>query len=545
MNRVLRKFLGYWMVLLLGSPLLVMAQDSRTLIDTPHVDVKVWGMTITTVRAQYHGRSPEERAERIADEIRKIPSSEKYAIKVVPAKDGNYHGVWFEVNTKQVFGLLKGDEPSHLTFDEYVSLVEKRLQQWLERRDSQKNPEVVVHALAYTLLATLVFLGAVYLLARGRSKLLLLLEQQSKQKNLHVGGIQLFPYLLMLLSGIVRIFMFILIALFSYLWLMYVLYQFPYTISVAENLSTYIVSILGRISGAILDSVPDLLMVALVFWFASMVSGAINNIFRRIESGRLRTDMFDQETAKATRRVFVVLVWLFAVVIAYPYIPGSGTEAFKGVSVFVGLMISLGSAGIVSQLIGGLIVVYTRAFQPGEYVKIADIEGVVSAVGVLSTKIKTVRNEEITIPNAVLLNATSTNISRLSKGTGVFVSTTVTIGYDTPWPQVHYLLLTGAARTEGLRTKPEPVVRQIGLSDFYVEYKLIAFIDDPMQKVKILSDLHQHIQDAFAEAGVQIMSPHFEEQPENNVLPGQWTPPAKTEGAAAIGATIGSENTKK
>jgi len=530
MNRVLRKFLGYWLVVLLGSPLLAMAQDSRTMIDTPHVDVEVWGMTIATVRAQYHGRSPEERAERMADQIRKIPSAEKYVIKVIPAKDGSYQGVWFEVNTKQAFGLLKGDEPGHLTFDEYVSLVEKRLLQWLERRDSQRNPEVVVHALSYTLLATLVFCGAVYLLSRGRSKLLLLLEQRGKQKNLHVGGIQLFPYFLMLLSGIVRIIMFILIALFSYLWLMYVLYQFPYTHSTAENLSAYIVSMLGRISGAVLDSIPDLLMVALVFWFASMVSGAINNVFRRIEGGRLRTDLFDQETAKATRRVFVVLVWLFAVVIAYPYIPGSGTEAFKGVSVFVGLMISLGSAGIVSQLIGGLIVVYTRAFQPGEYVKIADIEGVVSAVGVLSTKIKTVRNEEITIPNAVLLNATSTNISRLSKGIGIFVSTTVTIGYDTPWPQVHHLLLTAASRAEGLRTAPAPEVRQTALSDFYVEYKLIMFIDDPMQKVKVLSSVHQQIQDAFAEAQVQIMSPNFEAQPEGKVLPGQWTPPEKSLG---------------
>lgn len=543
MKTVLHKCWGYclWVVIsvLAASPLLVMAQDSmrdpRALIDAPHVDVVVWGATIATVRAQYHGRSPQERAERTASLIQQIPPAEKYVITTIPAEDGNYRGVWFEVNGKQTFGLLKGDEPGHLTFDEYVSQVEKRLQDWLARRDAQKNPELVAHSLLYTLLATVVFFAAVYLLARGRSKLLLLLEQRGRQKNLHVGGIQLLPYFLMLLSGIVRIIMFILIALFSYLWLMYVLYQFPYTTSTAENLSKYIVSMLGGISSAILGSIPDLLMVALVFWLAGMASGAISNVFRRIESGRLRTDIFDQETAKATRRVFVVLVWLFAVVIAYPYIPGSGTEAFKGVSVFVGLMISLGSAGIVSQLLGGLIVVYTRAFQPGEYVKIADIEGVVTTVGVLSTKIKTIRNEEITIPNAVLLNATSTNISRLSKGTGVFVSTTVTIGYDTPWPQVHYLLLTSATRTEGLRATPEPVVRQMGLSDFYVEYKLIAFIDDPMQKVKILSDLHQHIQDAFAEAGVQIMSPHFESQPDNNVLPGEWTPPAKTEGANAPG----------
>jgi len=363
---------------------------------------------------------------------------------------------------------------------------------------------------------------------RGRRRLLALLEQRSKALQLNLAGIHLMPYVQMLMVGLVRLLMFSIIALFSYFWLTYVLYQFPYTLSAAQNLSKYIVGLLGGVGASILGSVPDILMVVIIFWLASMVNGIIRNIFQRIESGGLHTEVFDPETAKATRRVFAVLVWILALVIAYPYIPGSDTEAFKGVSVFVGLIISLGSAGVVSQLLGGLIVVYSRAFQPGEYVKIDDYEGIVSVVGVLSTKIKTIRNEEVTIPNAVLLSATSTNYSRLTKDTGVFISTSVTIGYDTPWQQVHHLLLTAASKTEGLRKTPAPDVRQTALSDFYVEYRLIMFIDDPMQKVIVLSAVHQQIQDAFAEARVQIMSPHFEGQPEADVLPGLWAPPGKT-----------------
>ena len=338
-----------------------------SLADSPNIKVTVWGVPIANVRMQFQQLSPQERAARIVKQVSDIPVAAEYDIQIVPASEGKYRGAWVMVNAQRVFGLLQGDEPNDVSFDEYGALVKQQLGVWLKRRAAQNNPELVALAVSYSLLATLVFAAAAYVVMLGRRRLLSQLERRSKALHLDVGGIHLMPYVQMLLVVLVRLVMFTIIALFSYFWLTYVLYQFPYTLSAAQNLSNYIISLLGSIGASILASVPDLLMVTIIFWLANMVSGIIKNIFQRIENGGLHTEFFDPETARATRRVFAVLVWILALVIAYPYIPGSDTEAFKGVSVFIGLIISLGSAGIVSQLLGGLIVVYSRAFQPGEH----------------------------------------------------------------------------------------------------------------------------------------------------------------------------------
>ena len=216
----------------------------------------------------------------------------------------------------------------------------------------------------------------------------------------------------------------------------------------------------------------------------------------------------------------VLLVWIFAIVVAYPYIPGSQTPVFKGISVFVGLMATLGSAGVVNHLVSGLVIVYSRSCKPGDFIKVGEIEGVVTQVGVLSTKISTRKKTEITVPNAVLVGTSITNYTRLAREDGEMITTTVTIGYDAPWRQVQELLLKAAGRTAGIRKAPAPFVHQRALSDFYVEYELLARIEQPRERPEVLSRLHAEIQDAFNEAGVQIMSPHFEGQPEGKV----WVP---------------------
>jgi small-conductance mechanosensitive channel len=175
-------------------------------------------------------------------------------------------------------------------------------------------------------------------------------------------------------------------------------------------------------------------------------------------------------------------------------------------------------------------VVYSRACKPGEYVRVGDIEGVVSQVGVLSTKLVTRKKEEITVPNAVLTGSSMTNYSRLAGEQGAIVGTTVTIGYDAPWRQVHAMLLMAAEQTTGIRKEPKPFVLQRSLSDFYVEYELRFHLQRPEERIFVLSELHGHIQDAFNEFGVQIMSPHFEGQPEGRVIVprAQWhATPAK------------------
>ena len=230
------------------------------------------------------------------------------------------------------------------------------------------------------------------------------------------------------------------------------------------------------------------------------------------------------ETAASTRRLVSGLLWLFALALAYPYLPGSDTDAFKGVSVFVGLVVSLGSSGIVTQMMSGLTLTYSRALRVNDFVRIGDIEGTVTHLGSLSAKIRTLRNEEVTIPNAVVVGNQIVNYSRLAGSEGVYVGTSVTIGYDVPWRQVQALLLEAAGRTEGVRSTPPPRVRQSGLRDFYVEYLLLIALEDPTLRVATLDRLHGHILDAFNEHGVQIMSPSYEADPEGKkVVPrDQW-----------------------
>ncbi|WP_020207648.1 mechanosensitive ion channel family protein [Gilvimarinus chinensis] len=502
----------------------------NALAEAEYEDVEIWGAHLLTLRSQYRHLTPKVRANNILEKLHSIPVAPDYRFDYSPVVEGEYKGAWILVNDLRIIGLLDEDAPPNMTLEQYGASIIERLSAWLERRDAQQRPKVFLFGLLHSALATVIFGVMIFGIVRGREKVLLWLENANNPKQgvsiLQFGNLYLMPYLMMLLSGIVRLLMLLMIGLLCYLWLAYVMRQFPYTIGYGQRLTDYIVRLVADIGLGILHSIPDLIMVAIIFWLAKVVSGIVHNIFSRIEKGRLRSHLFDAETAKATRRVIVVLVWLFSVVVAYPYIPGSDTEAFKGVSVFLGLIVSLGSAGIVSQLLGGLIVVYSRAFQPGEYVRIGEYEGTVTAVGVLSTKVKTVKKEEITIPNAVLLNATSTNYTRLSKPDGVIVSTSVTIGYDTPWPQVHHLLLSAAEKTTGVREAPEPQVRQTALSDWYVEYRLLVHIDEPELKVAVLSELHQNIQDAFAEADLQIMSPHFMAQPEKPLVPAPWTPPA-------------------
>jgi small-conductance mechanosensitive channel len=187
-----------------------------------------------------------------------------------------------------------------------------------------------------------------------------------------------------------------------------------------------------------------------------------------------------------------------------------------------------------NQILSGLMVTYSRALKVGDFVKVANIEGTVTELGTLATRITTPRNEEITIPNSLVLSDATTNFSR-NGDQGVFTSTGVTIGYDTPWRQVHALLQLAASRTEGIRSTPKPTVMQVALEDFYVNYRLFLVLEQPQRRLRVLAALHANIQDAFNEFGVQIMSPHYESDPSGQkvVAPDQWySAPAAAEGAA-------------
>ncbi len=253
--------------------------------------------------------------------------------------------------------------------------------------------------------------------------------------------------------------------------------QFPYSQPWGRAMGTFFWETANKLFLGFLHALPGLATVVVIFVIARLLTRFIADLFKGIETGRVVVPGVFAETSSATRRMANALVWLFALVVAYPYIPGSQTDAFKGISVFIGLMFTLGSAGVMNHMMSGLVLIYSRALKKGDYVRVGETEGTVMEVGPLSTKIMTRRKEEVTIPNTVMTGSTVTNYSRLSKENGIVLTTKVTIGYDAPWRQVHALLSMAADRTPQLRKTPKPFVMQTALDDFYVEYTLSAYLD--------------------------------------------------------------------
>jgi small-conductance mechanosensitive channel len=262
---------------------------------------------------------------------------------------------------------------------------------------------------------------------------------------------------------------------------------------------------------AVAGAIPGLLFVLLIFLLARGVIRAVGVFFNRVEGGGLEIGWIDADTAKPTRRIFNFVIWVFALAMAYPYLPGAQTEAFKGLSVLIGLMVSLGASSVVGQAFSGLILMFTRAYRSGDFIRIGEQEGTVMELGMFATRIRTGLGEEITLPNSTIMSGSIKNYSRVVPGTGYVVDTVVTIGYSTPWRQVEAMLLEAAHRTSDVAKTPSPIVRQTALSDFYVEYRLVAYtpVETPVRRVDVLNQMHCHIQDVFNEHGVQIMSPHY------------------------------------
>lgn len=251
--------------------------------------------------------------------------------------------------------------------------------------------------------------------------------------------------------------------------------------------------------------------------------------FRAVERGDLHLRQFHPETAGITYQLVRVAVVVLVLIIVFPYLPGSHTEAFRGVSIFLGVVISLGSSSAVSNMMAGVVLAYMRPFRVGDRVKIADNIGDVVARGLLVTRLRTIKNVEVTIPNASILGGQILDYSTLAHSRGLILHTSVTIGYDAPWRQVHELLKQAALKTPGILQDPPPFVLQTALNDFNVSYEINAYTDRPNEMVQIYSDLHANIQDEFNAAGVEILSPSYHALRDGNetAIPEADRPPQK------------------
>lgn len=317
-----------------------------------------------------------------------------------------------------------------------------------------------------------------------------------------------------------------LIVLLFVWYVPFVLNFFPWTEPYADRFFDWIFVPLRQVADAALGYIPNIFYIAVIVAVTYYLLRFIRLFFDGLSRETLVFPGFYPEWAIPTFKIVRFLVLAFALVIIFPYLPGSGSDAFKGVSVFFGILLSLGSAGAIGNVIAGLVITYMRPFQLGDRVKIADTVGDVIERDLLVTRVRTPKHVEVTVPNAMVLGSHIINYSAAADEGGVILHTTVTIGYDVPWRQVHELLLAAAAKTDRVETEPAPFVLQTALNDFYVAYELNAYTTEPNRMAQIYSDLHQHIQDAFQAAGVQIMSPNYETDPQTPKIPPPYPPSA-------------------
>jgi len=487
----------------------------------PGLPLHVWNREIVVFRGILAGATPEERVKRAQERFARLPHSiGETRVQARPASLGNVSGAVVMAGDTILFAVMPQDaDVMHgESVEDVAQRAAKRAQEAIDARFAQRNPRELLIGAGLSAGASVGFVVLVWLLARLRTVLLRGIRTVHGRHLQPLWGPEVGRHLLSLEKGAIHLLFWTFGLLLAYLWLSFVLTRFPYTAPWGNQLGAYFAHMSSQLALGALRALPGLFTVLVILLAARFLARVVSAFAASVEGGRIQVSWLNPESVEATRRVAVVLIWLFAITVAYPYIPGSDTAAFQGVSVFAGLMITLGSAGFIGHLMAGLLVVYSRALRAGEMVKVGDTFGVVTEVGTLSTKVTTLSLEQVTIPNAVLMSSTVTNYSRLAGEGGAILSTKVTIGYDTPWRQVHALLLLAAERTDAVRKEPKPFVLQTALSDFYVEYELRVHLDGPENRFTILSDLHAQIQDAFNEYGVQIMSPHFMLQPDGTVV---------------------------
>jgi small-conductance mechanosensitive channel len=312
----------------------------------------------------------------------------------------------------------------------------------------------------------------------------------------------------------------------GFVWLDLALGQFPWTRGLSEGLTGLLLEPLATIGLAIAGYLPNLLFLVVLVLIVRFGLRMLRLYFSAIERGTVILPHFERDWSLPTYKIVRTLVVLVALVMAYPYLPGAGSDAFQGISVFAGLLVSLGAASSVSNVIAGYLVTYGRILQLGDWIKVGEVIGVVSQVRLLTTRVRTVRNEEVTIPNSLVMSSSITNYTRLAREHGLILQAEVGIGYETPWRQVHAMLLEAARRTSGLAPEPPPFVLQRGLGDFAVAYQLNVYRPAPEGMLRTQSELHQHILDVFNEYGVQIMTPSYvADPPAAKVVPkDQWFP---------------------
>ncbi len=338
-----------------------------------------------------------------------------------------------------------------------------------------------------------------------------------KQEGKKINGLKIRNYTLLdaskqvgFLKGLNTFVKWLVFVLMVYIALPIIFGLFPWTQNFAQTLFSYIFDPLKKIGKSLWNYLPNLFTIVVIFLVFRYALKGIHFLKNEIELKKLQLPGFYPDWANPTFQIIKVVLYAFMFVLIFPYLPGSDSPIFQGVSVFLGFLFTFGSAGSLSNIVAGIVLTYMRLFKLGDRVKIGEVVGDVIEKSLLVTRIKTIKNEIISIPNSTVMSSHTTNYSNEAEiGNGLIMHTTVTIGYDVPWKDMHQALLNAADRTDLLLKDPKPFVLQTSLDDFYVSYQINACTKEPNKQAGIYSQLHQNIQDCCNEAGIEILSPHY------------------------------------
>lgn len=348
-----------------------------------------------------------------------------------------------------------------------------------------------------------------YLFKKLRRKIIWL-----KQNKLHSITIRDYEFLnthrqgriLIFLNNILRYIVLLIQLMFSVPMLFAI---FPQTENLAMKLFTYIIEPIKMVLKSVIEYIPNLFIIIVIYYCVKYIIKGIQYIANEIESEKLKITGFYPDWAQPSFNIIRFLLYAFMIAMIYPYLPGSDSGVFQGISVFVGLIVSLGSSTVIGNIIAGLVITYMRPFKLGDRIKLNETTGNVIEKTPFVTRIRTPKNEVVTIPNSFIMSSHTVNYSASARQFGLIIHSTVSIGYDIPWRQVHQLLIDAARSTPGVLPHPKPFVLETELQDYYPCYQINAYIKEADQLSQIYSDLHQNIQDTFNEAGIEIMSPHY------------------------------------
>jgi small-conductance mechanosensitive channel len=484
-------------------------------------DVVIDGRPVLTVYEPLGTLSPRDRASGIENRIIQIARDSHLQPEEINLV-ARISFTWIVAANETIMAVTEADAKMARTSRPKLSAqYAESIRQAIRNYREEHSWRMITRGFLKTALATLVLVVVLWLIRRLRLAVREWIEKEvhrcahlEKKSAWHLSVAYLGPITLAV-GAIVR--WVLVLGLFE-AYLTVTLSFYSSTRAISSTVTSWVFSQLESLGRAVLDYLPNLLVLAVIALVTNYAIRLLRLIFGEVAKGELKIHGFYPDWAEPTEKLIRMLVFVLALIIAFPYLPGAKSPAFQGISIFLGVLLSLGSSSAVANAIAGVILTYMRSFLIGDWVQIGDTTGEVVEKNLLVTRVLTPKAEIITIPNAAVMSGSVKNYSVEARKSGVIFYTSVTIGYDAEWRTVHRLLISAALATKHVLQEPAPFVLQARLDDFYVAYELNAYTDRPREMLNIYSDLHQSIQDKFNEAGVEICSPHFSSLRDGNVI---------------------------